>query len=32
VRVLGVLEAFGPVPLPIPLSSTATVTRETRVR
>lgn len=32
VRVSGVMKPFGPVPLPIPLSSTATVTREVRVR
>jgi Flp pilus assembly protein TadG len=32
VRVTGVMKPFGPVPLPIPLSSTALVTREVRVR
>jgi Flp pilus assembly protein TadG len=32
VRVTGVMKAFGPVPLPIPLTSTASVTREVRVR
>lgn len=32
VRVTGVVRSFGPVPLPIPLSSTASVTREVRVR
>lgn len=32
VRVAGVIRAFGPVPLPIPLRSTATVTREVDVR
>lgn len=32
VRVSGVLRSFGPVPLPIPVSSTATVTREVRIR
>jgi hypothetical protein len=32
VRVRGMLEAFGPVPLPIPLSSVASVTRAVRVR
>jgi Flp pilus assembly protein TadG len=32
VHVAGTLKAFGPVPLPIPLESEATVTREVRVR
>lgn len=32
VRVRGILRSFGPVPLPIPMSSTATVTRAVRVR
>ena len=32
VKVSGVMKSFGPVPLPIPLSSTASVTREVRVR
>jgi Flp pilus assembly protein TadG len=31
VRVSGVLRAFGPVPLPIPMSATASVTREVEV-
>ena len=32
VRVSGRLAAFGPVPLPIPLTADATVTREVRAR
>ena len=32
VQVKGIVRSFGPVPLPIPLSSTASVTREVRVR
>ena len=32
VHVAGMLKPFGPVPLPVPLKATASVTREVRVR
>jgi hypothetical protein len=32
VRVRGIMRSFGPVPLPVPLSATASVTRAVRVR